>query len=110
LVQGKAVLLTCDIKTNGGDVKLNATSLVDLEQAITKAGKGLKVFIRDQETLGGLKHALNDGLQGGGQVRLVLGIGVQQSVELTLPESYLISADMRSKIEDVPGVVGLYDI
>ncbi|MBO38581.1 MAG: DNA polymerase III subunit alpha [Rhodospirillaceae bacterium] len=110
LVQGKAVLLTCDIKTNGGDVKLNATSLVDLEQAIIKAGKGLKVFIRDQETLRGLKHALNDGLQGGGQVRLVLGIGVQQSVELTLPESYLISADMRSKIEDVPGVVGLHDI
>ena len=110
LVQGKAVLLTCDVKKNGSDIKLNATSLVDLEQAIAKVGKGLKVFIRDQKSLGGLKHALDDGLQGRGQVRLVMGINLQQSVELALPGTYLISADMKSKIEAVPGIIGLTDI
>ena len=110
LVQGKAVLLTCDVKKNGSDIKLNATSLVDLEQAIAKVGKGLKVFIRDQKSLGGLKQALDGGLQGRGQVRLVMGINLQQSVELALPGTYLISTDMKSKIEAVPGIIGLTDI
>ena len=110
LVQGKAVLLTCDVKTNGNEVKLNATSIKDLEKAIAKVGEGLKVFIRNEESLRGLKQALDDGMEGRGQVRLVMGINIQESVEVVLPGNYLISADMRSKIEAVPGVVGLSDI
>ena len=110
LVQGQAVLLTCDVKRNGGDIKLNATSLVDLERAIAKAGKGLKVFIKNQSSLEGLKQALDSGIQGRGEVRLVMSINFQQSVELSLPGNFLISAEMRSKIESVPGVIGLSDI
>ena len=110
LVQGKTVLLTCDVKTTGSDIKLNATSIVDLDEAIAKAGKGLKVFIRNEESLEGLKHVLDNGMGGRSQIRLVMGINMQQCVELALPGNYLISADIRSKIEAVPGVIGLNDI
>jgi len=103
-------LLTCDVKTSGSDIKLNATSIVDLDQAIAKVGKGLKVFIRNEEGLEALKHALSNGVEGRSQIRLVMGINMQQSVEMALPGNYLISADIRSKIEAVPGVIGLNDI
>jgi hypothetical protein len=43
-------------------------------------------------------------------VRLVLKIDPNQSVELALPDNYLISAEMRSIIGSVPGVVELRDI
>jgi len=46
---------------------------------------------------------------GKGQIRLILGINKENSVELVLPNTYLISSAMKKNIKDLPGIVKLYD-
>ena len=110
LDSGKPLLVACEARADGDEIKLNAVGVSDLDQAVASSGAGLKVHINNEDTLGALKKALDGGKQGRGQVRLVLNIDQQQSVELALPGNYLISADMRSAVESVPGVVELRDI
>jgi DNA polymerase-3 subunit alpha len=110
LDSGRPLLVACEARADGGEIKLNAVGVSDLDQAVASSGAGLKVHINNEDTLGALKRALDGGKQGRGQVRLVLNIDQQQSVELALPGNYLISADMRSAVESVPGVVELRDI
>jgi len=43
-------------------------------------------------------------------VRLLLDIDDHQSVEVSLPGGYAVSADLRAAISAVPGVVELRDI
>ena len=110
LDSGRPLLVACEARADGGEIKLNAVGVSDLDQAVATSGAGLKVHINNEDTLGALKRALDGGKQGRGQVRLVLNIDQKQSVELALPGNYLISADMRSAVESVPGVVELRDI
>ncbi|MBK18967.1 MAG: DNA polymerase III subunit alpha [Rhodospirillaceae bacterium] len=110
LEQGQPVLLTCDVRVEGNDVKLNAVTISDLNAAVANAGAGLKVHINSENSFEALKQALDRGKQGHGQVRLVLDIDQMQTVELALPGNYLISPDIRSMIESVPGVTELRDI
>jgi len=110
LDSGKPLLVACEARADGDEIKLNAVGVSDLDQAVARSGAGLKVHLDSEDSLGALKQALDGGKKGRGQVRLVLNIDQQQSVELALPGNYLISADMRSAVESVPGVVELRDI
>lgn len=110
LDSSRPLLVACEVRVDGGEIKLNAVGVSDLDQAVARSGAGLKVRLDSEDSLEALKRALDGGKQGRGQVRLVLNIDRQQSVELALPGSYLISADMRSAVESVPGVLELRDI
>ena len=57
-----------------------------------------------------LKDAISAGKRGRGQIRLVLDIDKQQTVEVALPGAYAVSAEMRAAISAVPGVIDLQDI
>jgi len=110
LEPGRTLLLTCEARADGDGVRLSASGIEALDDAVARAAAGLKVHIDRFDALDGLKRAIDAGTRGRGRVRLVLDIDDQQSVELALPGGYAISAEMRAAISGVPGVVELRDI
>ena len=110
LESGKPLLLTCEARADGEGVRLSALSVEDLDSAAARSGAGLKVYIDREDAFLGLKSAITHGQQGRGQVRLLLDIDDHQSVEVSLPGGYAVSADLRAAISAVPGVVELRDI
>ena len=110
LEAGKPLLLTCEARADGDGVRLSAMSVVDLDIAVAKSGAGLKVHVDREDALLGLKSIITPEKQGRGQVRLLLDIDNHQSVELSLPGGYAVSADLRAAISAVPGVIELRDI
>ena len=110
LESGKPLLLTCEARADGEGVRLSAMAVQDLDLAVAKSGAGLKVHIDREDAFLGLKSVITQGKQGRGQVRLLLDIDDHQSVEVSLPGGYAVSADLRAAISAVPGVVELRDI
>jgi DNA polymerase-3 subunit alpha len=110
LESGKPLLIICEARADGEGVRLSALSVQDLDVAVAKSGAGLKVHIDREDAFLGLKSIITEGKQGRGQVRLLLDIDNHQSVEVSLPGRYAVSADLRAAINAVPGVVDLRDI
>ncbi|MEE8333928.1 MAG: DNA polymerase III subunit alpha [Alphaproteobacteria bacterium] len=106
----RPLLLTCEARADGDGVRLSATGIEALDDAVARAAAGLKVHIDRPDALNGLKRAIDTGTRGKGRVWLVLDLDEAQSVEIALPGGYAISAEMRAAIDGVPGVVELQDI
>ncbi|MDC0033468.1 DNA polymerase III subunit alpha [Alphaproteobacteria bacterium] len=110
LESGKPLLLTCEARSDGEGVRLSAVLVEDLDLAVARSSAGLKVHVNREDAFMELKSAITQGKQGRGQVRLLLDINGHQSVELSLPGGYAVSADLRAAISAVPGVVELRDM
>jgi DNA polymerase-3 subunit alpha len=110
LDSGRPLLLTCELRTDGEGIRLNAQSVEDLDQAVARSGRGLKVHLDRPDALAALQRAVAAAKRGRGRLSLVLDIDEAQSVEIALPGAYAISAEMRAAIGAVPGVIGLHDI
>ena len=107
---GKAVLITCEVRSEGSDLKLNGTKIQSLDEAVKGVSSGLIIYINKFDSLNSLKNVLESGSKGKEKVRLVLNISSDQSVEIGLPDHYLISPDMKVAIESVHGVTQLIDV
>ena len=107
---GKAVLITCEVRAEGDDLKLSCLNLQCLEKAAENVSGGLKIFLNEPGSLESLKSAIEKGKSGKGKIYFVLSITTDQSVEMTLPKGYTITPDMKSEIEAVPGVSELRDL
>ena len=111
LVAGRPLLVTCEARADENDaLKLTASSVEDLDNAVAKAGGILEVHIDQAGAFGGLKTTIADGKPGKSQIRLALSISSVETVEIGLPGAYHISANMRSKIGNVAGVIDLRDL
>ena len=110
IMPGKAVLITCEVRSEGDDLKLNGTKIQSLDKAVQGVSTGLKIYINNSDSLSGLKNVLESGSRGKGKVRLVLDINSRQSVEIGLSNHYLVSPGMKTAIQSVPGVTHLRDI
>ncbi|MEE8444165.1 MAG: DNA polymerase III subunit alpha, partial [Alphaproteobacteria bacterium] len=110
LSASQPLLLTCEARADGDGVRLSATAIEALDDAVARTAAGLKVHIDRPDALDGLKRAIDTGARGKGRVWLVLDLDEAQSVEVALPGGYAISAEMRAAIDGVPGVVVLQDI
>ena len=106
---GTAVLVRCDAKVEEGTVRLTASRIQALDGAMQQAAKGLKVYLRDVETVEKLKSVLSRHGRGRGQVKVVVQTG-ESEIDLVLPDSYLIDASIRSAVKSQPGIVDVRDI
>ncbi len=111
LVAGRPLLVTCEARADENDaLKLTASSVADLDTALAKAGGILEVHIDQAGAFENLKTTIADGKPGKSQIRLALSISSVETVEIGLPGAYHISANMRSKIGNVAGVIDLRDL
>ncbi|MEC9022889.1 MAG: DNA polymerase III subunit alpha [Pseudomonadota bacterium] len=111
LVAGRSLLITCEARADENNmIKLNASSVKELDIAVANAGGILQVHVQEAADFENLQKTITHGGSGKSQIRLVLCTGGSETVEIALPGSYNISADMRSKIGSAAGVTHLRDL
>ena len=109
LEAGRPLIVICEVRKDGEDFRLNAVAIEDLKTVTRLSRKGLKIYIEEEKSLLALKDAFASEQMGKGKIRLILGINKENSVELELPDTYLISSEMKKNIKDLPGIVKLYE-
>ena len=110
LEAGQAVLISCDGRLDGEQVKLMAQSVEKLEDAVANSAAGLRIVISDPAALEALRKSL-EGKRGRGRVTLVVPMDQDESeVEVTLPGTYSIAGGLRDIIGGLPGVAQVEEI
>ena len=104
LEAGQAVLISCDGRLDGEQIKLMAQTVQKLEDAVANSAAGLRIVISDPSSLETLRKSL-EGKRGRGRVTLIVPMEHEQSeVEVTLPGTYSIAGGLRDIIGMLPGV------
>ena len=103
------VLLSAEVRTDGDGFRLNAVSVVPLNEALAEAPMDLRVFVAGTVGLEALKRTIEDGEKGSGRISLVIGVGGRREVEISLPGRYALSSDMMAAIELAPGVTQVHE-
>jgi DNA polymerase III subunit alpha len=82
-------------------VRLRIVSAEPLDQATSRIGKGLRIFLRDQNPLTQISSQLR--AKGEGEVLLVLPTGGGE-VEVKLPGKYSVSPRVAGALKAIPGI------
>ena len=107
---GQRVLITVDVRADdGAGVRLSATNLRPLDEALANASTELQIVIEDEEAIPGIQHALETGEPGKCKVALIVDIGDHQEVEVKLPKKIALTGDFRAAVAHLPGVVAILD-
>ena len=107
---GQRVLITVDVRADdGAGVRLSATSVRPLDEALANASTELQIVIEDEEAIPGIQHALETGEPGKCKVALIVDIGDHQEVEVKLPKKIALTGDFRAAVAHLPGVVAILD-
>ncbi|MGD9743840.1 MAG: DNA polymerase III subunit alpha [Dongiaceae bacterium] len=109
---GKMVLLSvaADLRSEAEGMRVTLQSIQSLDQAAAQAAVGLRVFIKDPAPIDSLKKLLQLNGRGRSKVSLVLELAPAREVELSLKESYALSAPARAAIKAIPGIVDVQEI
>ncbi len=107
LESGRPLLVTVNADLRNDEApRMTAQAIEPLDRAAEQSSAGLKVFIGDPTPLESLKSILERGAGGPakGRVSLVLDLEGSPEVEIELPETYRVSAELRRAIKAIPGV------
>jgi DNA polymerase III subunit alpha len=105
LEAGKSLVITASADWDGDELKLRAASITDLDQAAASAGEGMVVRLDSTAALSAIAAEL---LQSGkGLVSFVVPGGPGEEVEITLSKRHAVTANLRSTIAAIPGVVSV---
>ena len=103
LQPGNALLVSCDGRLDGEQVKLTAQSIEKLDDAVVHAAAGLRITLNDPLALSRLKDIIGKPV-GRGQVRLLMALDAETEVEMALPGGYTIAPGIRDQIARTSGV------
>ncbi len=107
---GQRLLITVDVRADdGAGVRLSATNVRPLDEALANASTELQIVIEDEEAIPGIQHALETGEPGKCKVALIVDIGDHQEVEVKLPKKIALTGDFRAAVAHLPGVVAVLD-
>ena len=104
LEKGAAVLIGLQTSVEGEDVRARIVSAEPLDVAASRIGKGLRVFLRDENPLGEISRHLR--MRGDGDVSLVLLTGSGE-IEVKLPGKFSVSPQVAGALKAVPGIVAV---
>ena len=103
------VLLSADAKTENDTIRLLAVRLQSLDEAIAMHHSGLGIKITDAACLEPIKDALRE--DGGGLAPLKFFVmdGMRE-IEITLPNKFRLSGELRQKLHTIPGILSMFEI
>jgi DNA polymerase-3 subunit alpha len=104
LEKGAAVLIGLQAALEGEDVRARIVFVEPLDVAASRIGKGLRVFLRDDNPLNELARRLS--ARGDGEVSLVLRTGSGE-VEVKLPGKFSVSPQVAGALKTIPGIVAV---
>ncbi|QQS12775.1 MAG: DNA polymerase III subunit alpha [Rhodospirillales bacterium] len=109
LQPGMALLVSCDGRLDGEQIKLTTQSIEKLDDAVLHAAAGLRITVTDPATLARLREVIGPP-KGRGQVRLLMPLGDETEAELALPGGYAIAPGIRDSLWNLPGVTQVEEV
>jgi DNA polymerase-3 subunit alpha len=103
LESGDPLLITLDAKVEKDQLRLMATKMTPLDEAVAARLDNLRIQIKDGARVGELKEIIDADGKGNGRILLVARSNGHE-VEVSLPDRYAISASTLGRVKDVPGV------
>ncbi len=108
LEPGRVVLVTVSASYENEDARLIIQSVEDLDQAVVRGQKGVRIFLRDEEPLSNLGARLTR--KGEGDVYVVVLTGTGEEVEVRLPGRFDISPAIVGSLKAVSGVLAVQPV
>ena len=110
LTEGTALLVTADIKMDGESLRITTTDVTLLDDAASKAGASLRIWLDRTEALPHISALLEREGKGRGRVTLVPKTGLQRDLDVVLPGGFNVSPRLAQAMKMVPGVEMVEDI
>ncbi len=110
LEAGQPVLLSIDGQRNGEEIRLTCHEVKPLEEAVAQVSEGMRVVLRDERPIPGLKGVLGRFQRGKGRIHVLVEIEPLKEVEIQLPGAYAINVQSRAALKAVPGVVEVIEL
>ena len=110
LTAGTSVVITADIRLEGETLRITAQDIAPLDQAAAQAGAGMRVWLKQTETVAHIRALLDREGQGRGRVILIPRIDAEQDVEITLPGGYNVSPRLAQALKILPGIERIEDL
>ncbi|MEM7444581.1 MAG: OB-fold nucleic acid binding domain-containing protein, partial [Pseudomonadota bacterium] len=104
LEAGTPLLATIEVQARDEDLRLTATDVTPLDDAVAQAGVAVQVHLDQPKAANELRSILERAGAGRGRVSIVIPVDRDGEAEITLPQSYAISARGRAAIKSIPGV------
>ncbi|MGL4634514.1 MAG: DNA polymerase III subunit alpha [Beijerinckiaceae bacterium] len=108
LEPGKVVLITVSASYENEDARLIVQAVEDLDQAVARGQKGVRIFLRDEEPLSSLAARL--GRKGEGDVYVVVLTGSGEEVEVRLPGRFDVNPTIVGSLKAVSGVLAVQPV
>ena len=106
LERGANVCVSLQANVEGEDVRARIVACEPLDQVAARAGKGLRIFLRDAAPVSSLAERLK--AKGEGDVLVVVMRERDRSeLEVKLPGGYRVTAEIAGAIKAIPGVVAV---
>jgi len=104
LEKGAAVLVALQAVAEGEDVRARILSVEPLDQVASRIQKGLRVFVRNEDSLASIAQKLTT--RGDGEISLVL-MTDGGDVEVRLAGTFNVSAQLAGSLKTIPGIVAV---
>jgi len=103
---GEPMLVTLDARMEDDRIRLMATKMTKLDEAVAARLDNLRIQVTDGAPVGELQEIIAADGRGNGRILLVARSNGHE-VEVALPDRYNISAQTLAQIKDVPGVMDI---
>ena len=106
---GQPLAVTVDVSSEEDSLRLTAQKFEPLDEVVSHAAAGLKVFVGEIEVLSHLKGVIERGLGGRGRVAIVLDLP-ETEVEIAIPGTFRVDPQFRAALKSLPGILDIHDI
>jgi DNA polymerase-3 subunit alpha len=110
LAEGTPLLVTADIKIENDALRITATDVSLLDDAASKAGAGLRIWLDRTEALPHIRALLDQEGKGRGRVTLVPNTGLAGNLDILLPGGFNVSPKLSQAMKSIPGVEMVEDV
>ncbi|HEV7266666.1 MAG TPA: DNA polymerase III subunit alpha [Falsiroseomonas sp.] len=110
LTEGKAILLTAEIRMDGETIRITAQDAEPLEKAAQGIATGIKLWLEQTAAIGSIGKLLDREGKGRGRVVLVPVTGPGQEVEIALPGGFNVSPRLMQAMKVLPGVAEVQEL
>lgn len=107
LIPGVALLITATIRFDGEGFRLTAQSAELLDQAVQSRTQELKFILSEQISIPDIVDLLQSARGGSTKISLEIQLAHSPHVIMTLPGHFHISADLRSRLHHIPGIISI---
>ncbi|MDB5369719.1 MAG: polymerase subunit alpha, partial [Roseomonas sp.] len=104
LVEGTAILITCEARMEGETLRLTAQDVEGLDKAAAGVRQMMRLTIEDASAIEPIRELLAREGPGKGRVALIPRVGPGQEIEVVLPGFFNVSPRLAQVMKVLPGV------